>query len=450
MNDRCKNFLNRGKQAVDSSRLELALFMFKEALKADKTSFDARKNIRAIQIALSKQRNESSFSLKLKKLCKIFSLMKASKLISKGKGIEAMDVLEDLLDGNPFDCEYIEKMVEAAEVAKMLEVAAMTIEAVCASGVKDKNLLEKAATYYTLAKDYCKATETYKTILDTWPNDQRIVQLLKNAEAKKTMASGWDQNVGIQGGTRNLLANQKQAEQLDKKNKANLAPDDIDATAAEYIARILTNPNDINASRALARTYLKGKRFDDAIKVLEQTTSKTADPELDKMLSNAKLSKYDYELGFLDANSSKYAELKSQRDQFELDDLTARVERYPNDLHLRFELGSLYAKYEYYDEAIKHLQLAQKSPKDRLEALYLLAKCFIAKGQKDLGTMQLETAASAIPTMTDLKKKIVYELARCAEEDGNKEKAYSLYKDIYSNDVTFLDVEKRMMAMKAN
>ena len=84
--------------------------------------------------------------------------------------------------------------------------------------------------------------------------------------------------------------------------------------------------------------------------------------------------------------------MEGEKNQFVFDDLASRVERYPNDLHLRFELGKQYFTYGYYDDALTHLQLAQKSPKDRLWALYYLAMCFLSQGQNDMGVMQLETA----------------------------------------------------------
>ena len=73
--------------------------------------------------------------------------------------------------------------------------------------------------------------------------------------------------------------------------------------------------------------------------------------------------------------------------------------------------------------------------------------CFIKKGQRDMGVMQLETARDQLPTMDELKKKVVYQLGLCAEETGDIEKAYAYYKDIYSADVTFADLNERMLRL---
>jgi len=446
---RVQNFITRGKQSLECGKAFLSIEMFKQALALAPKSIEARKNLRAAQILAFKKNTPNVLSLKVKKLKTIFKQMKIKKLISAGNGLEAMRQAEELLAINPFDQDYIDLAVKAAECANLPEAAALTIEAAYySSSTNNRSLLEKVATYYTIAKNWSKAKAVYNKILESNPSDQRILQLLKNTEAQLTIASGWEQNAGKQGGTRDLLANPEQVAQLDKQNAAQLVGDDVDLAAKEYLQRLAANPSDMNASRALARIYLKAKRFQEAIKVLEKATAGTSDPELDKMLSGAKLSAFDAIIEERKKCNEDYATIQAERDQFELDDLMSRVERYPNDMHLRYELGSLQVKYEYYDEAIKHLQIAQKSPKDRLEALYLLAKCFIAKGQRDLGVMQLETAKDAIPTMTDLKKRVIYQLALCAEDSGDDKKAYELYKEIYSNDVTFEDVEGRLMTVK--
>ena len=371
-------------------------------------------------------------------------------MISQGRGLEALQQIETLLSYDPFDVDYIDKAIKAAEVAGLHEVAAMTIEAACDYGTKDSKLLEKAATYYTIAKHYDKVVEIYKKILTIEPMNQRIIQLLKNAEAQATIMSGWEQNAGKQGATMELLANPEQAKQLDRQGKANIVSEDANALASEYLQKISANPNDLNSYRALARIYLKSKQLDEAVDIMQKAIAiSKSDPEMDKMLSSAKIEKYNADIKMLEeeGNYDSANELVSERDQFMFDDLQSRVNRYPNDLHLRFQLGQLYFKFEYFDEAIEHLQLAQKSPKDRLDALYLLAMCFIKKQQVDLGVMQLETAASQIQTMTDLKKKILYQLGRCAEDAGKIEEAYNYYRDVYSTDISFEDLNERMLVL---
>ncbi len=445
---KAQNFTNRGRQALETGRYELAVDMLMEAVSAAPDILETRKLLRAAQIANFRKNGKAGFGAKLGYM---LARQKIMGLVKKGQGAEAMAEAEKLLVQNPLDPDNIEAAVKAAEAAGKSDHAAISIEAAYECSNKDPGLLERVATYYTMAKRWDKARDAYRKLSELKPGDQRIVQLLKNAEAQATMNSGWTETVGKKGGFQNLIANKEQAAKLDAANKAVVSGDDAELLIQEKIKQIEAEPKNMNARRALARIYIQGKRYYEAIDALQQAieVSGTMDPELDRMLSQTKVQYYDQQIDALRAEGQEEeaVNLEGEKNQFVFDDLAARVERYPNDLHLRYELGKQYFTYGYYDDALPHLQLAQKSPKDRLWALYYLAMCFLSQGQTDMGVMQLETARDAIPTMDDLKKKVVYQLGLCSEEAGDLEKAYQYYKDVYSSDVGFEDLSERMLAV---
>ena len=445
---KAQNFTNRGRQALETGRYELAVDMLMEAVSAASDILETRKLLRAAQIANFKKNGKVGFGAKLGYM---MARQKILGLVKKGKGVEAMAEAEKLLCQNPLDADNIEAAVKAAEAAGKAEHAAISVEAAYECSNKDPSLLERVATYYTMAKRWDKVRDAYQKLSEMKPGDQRVMQLLKNAEAQATMNSGWTETVGKKGGFQALIANKEQAAKLDAANKAVVTGDDAELLIQEKLKQIEAEPKNMNARRALARIYIQGKRFYEAIDVLQQAieVSGTMDPELDRMLSQTKVQYYDQQIEALRANGQEddAVAMEGEKNQFVFDDLAARVERYPNDLHLRFELGKQYFTYGYYDDALTHLQLAQKSPKDRLWALYYLAMCFLAQDQVDMGVMQLETARDAIPTMDDLKKKVVYQLGLCAESAGDLEKAYQYYKDVYSSDVGFEDLSERMLAV---
>ena len=445
---KAQNFTNRGRQALETGRYELAVDMLMEAVSAAPDILETRKLLRAAQIANFKKNGKVGFGAKLGYM---MARQKILGLVKKGKGVEAMAEAEKLLCQNPLDADNIEAAVKAAEAAGKAEHAAISVEAAYECSNKDPSLLERVATYYTMAKRWDKVRDAYQKLSEMKPGDQRVMQLLKNAEAQATMNSGWTETVGKKGGFQALIANKEQAAKLDAANKAVVTGDDAELLIQEKLKQIEAEPKNMNARRALARIYIQGKRFYEAIDVLQQAieVSGTMDPELDRMLSQTKVQYYDQQIEALRANGQEddAVAMEGEKNQFVFDDLAARVERYPNDLHIRFELGKQYFTYGYYDDALTHLQLAQKSPKDRLWALYYLAMCFLAQDQVDMGVMQLETARDAIPTMDDLKKKVVYQLGLCAEASGDLEKAYQYYKDVYSSDVGFEDLSERMLAV---
>ena len=445
---KAQNFTNRGRQALESGRFELAVDMLMEAVSAAPDVLETRKLLRAAQIANFRRNGKVGFGAKLGYM---MARQKIMGLVKKGQGAEAMAEAEKLLCQNPLDPDNIEAAVKAAECAGKTDHAAISVEAAYECSNKDPALLERVATYYQMAKNWTKARDAYQKLAEVKPGDQRILSLLKNTEAQATMNAGWEQTAGKKGGFQALIANKEQAKKLDAANKAVITGDDAEALIAEKLAQIEKEPKNMNARRALARLYNQNKRYEEAINCLNEAIQAAGamDPELDRMLSQTTVLYYDQliEQCRAEGNEEGVADLEGQKNQFVFDDLAQRVERYPNDLHLRYELGVQYFAYEYYDEALEHLQLAQKSPKDRLWALYYLAMCFLKKGQTDMAVMQLETARDAIPTMDDLKKKVVYQLGLCAEESGDLEKAYQYYKDVYSTDVGFADLSERMLAV---
>ena len=450
---KAQNLTNRGRQALEARRYELAVEMLSQALDCAPDLLETRRLLRAAQIAKFRQNPPSGFALKIQGLTNMGKRSKILSLAKKGQGAEAMAEAEKLLAINPLDADNIECAVKAAEAAGKPEAAAISIEAAYSCNQGDANLLERIAQYYMVAKRYDKARDAYVKLSQLKPGDQRVLQLLKNAEAQSTMSAGWSDTVGKKGGYQAILANQEQAKKINQANKAVVVGDDADAMIAEKLAQIEKEPNNLNFYRALARIYMQNKRFEEAVGILQRAqTVSQADPELDRMLSTVTTANYEYNVEQLrkEGRNEEADNLEAEKNQFVFDDLATRVERYPNDLHLRFELGYQYYIYgdadpSFYVEAVQHLQLAQKCPKDRLQALYYLAMCFLKKGQNDMAVMQLETARDQIPTMDDLKKKVVYQLGLCAEEGGDLEKAYNYYKDVYTHDVTFGDLSERML-----
>ena len=430
---KAQNFTNRGRQALESGRYELAVDMLMEAVAAAPDILETRKLLRAAQIANFKKNGKAGFGAKMGYM---LARNKIMGLVKKGQGAEAMAEAEKLLCQNPLDADNIEAAVKAAEAAGKTDHAAISVEAAYECSNKDPALLERVATYYQMAKNWDKARDAYQKLSEIKPGDQRIMQLLKNTEAQATMNAGWEQTAGKKGGFQALIANKEQAKKLDQANKAVITGDDADALIAEKLQQIEKEPKNMNARRALARLYIQNKRYYEAVECLQAAIE-----------AAGAMDHQQIELLRQNGQEDEAVQMEADKNQFVFDDLASRVERYPNDLHLRYLLGVQYYTYEYYDEALEHLQLAQKSPKDRLWALYYLAMCFLKKEQTDMAVMQLETARDAIPMMDDLKKKVVYQLGLCAEAQGDLEKAYQYYKDVYSTDVGFEDLSERMLAV---
>jgi tetratricopeptide (TPR) repeat protein len=442
-----QNFYKKGVTAFERGNLDIAIDMLMQCVTLSPGFSLARKFLRAAQITKFKREKKSRLATQMQEFGSMLARAKISALQKGGKLEAALVECEKLLSRNPLHSLNVELAVEIAEASGHADAALFTVESAYENNPDDMKLLRRVAEFYMKVGDYTKARDAYAKLNAFLPNDQQIFKQLKDAEARVTMAAGWEETSGKKDGYRDLIANKDQAAKLDMKAKSVQSGSDAEALIDEAKQRIAAEPNNLNFYRALARVYLQNKRFNEAVQTLEDARKiNAADPELDRAITQAKISAFEAKIDELKAagNAAEAADLEGEMNQFVFDDLSARVQRYPNDLKLRFELGVLYFKYEYFDEAIGQLQMAQRSPKERVESLFYLAKCFAKKGQRDMAVMQLETANEQLEIMDDLKKKVVFELGVLAEESGDYEKAFSFYKDVYGADIGFEDIGVRM------
>ncbi|MEA2069196.1 MAG: tetratricopeptide repeat protein, partial [Verrucomicrobiota bacterium] len=121
-----------------------------------------------------------------------------------------------------------------------------------------------------------------------------------------------------------------------------------------------------------------------------------------------------------------------------------QVERYPNDLQLKFDYGKLLFENGSHTEAIQQFQLAQRNPQRRIRALFFLAKAFEAKGQLAIAREQLESALPEALVMDESKKELLYELGGLCEASGDAPKAEQCFREIYAVDIGYKDVAAKV------
>jgi len=442
-----QNFFNKGVAAFERGNLDIAIDLLMQCVTLAPGFSRARKFLRAAQIARFKREKKGKLAAQMQEFSAMMLRMKIAAQQKAGKIEAALLECERLLTMNPLHPQNVELLVEIADAAGHPDASLFTIEAAYENNPDDMKLLRRVADYYMTVGEYAKARDAYSKLNAYLPNDQTIFKALKDAEARVTMAAGWEEAAGKKDAYRDLIANKDQAKKLDMQAKAVVAGSDAEALIEEAKERIAKEPGNLNAYRALARLYSQNKRYDEAVATIEDARKvNPADPELDRALTQAKIASYESRIEALKAAGDEAGahNMEIEMNQFVFDDLASRVQRYPNDLKLRFELGMQYYKYEYFDDAIAQFQMSQRSPKERVESLYYLAKCFSKKGQRDMAVMQLETANDQLPIMDDLKKKVIFELGCLAEESGDFEKAFNYYKDVYAADIGYEDIGARM------
>ena len=101
---KAQNFANRGRQALETGRYDLAVEMLMEAVSAAPDILETRKLLRTAQVANFRKNGKVGFGAKLGYM---MARQKIMGLVKKGKGDEAMAEAEKLLCQNPLDADNI-------------------------------------------------------------------------------------------------------------------------------------------------------------------------------------------------------------------------------------------------------------------------------------------------------------------------------------------------------
>ena len=232
---------------------------------------------------------------------------------------------------------------------------------------------------------------------------------------------------------------------------------DWDRAIQDYDQAIRHNPNDAAAFRNRGDAHLEKQQFDRALGYYERIKSTegggAADASLDAGMAQTMSRKFDFEISQLDPAAPDYAEksakLQTDKQAYQLEECRKRVERYPNDLQIRFELGKLYFQNGKIGEAIQEFQKSRANPNRKIQSLSYLGQCFAKRNMNDLAIRTFEEAIKDKPVLDEEKKELVYNLACVLEKTGKREEAIKQFEQIYAVDIGYKDVASKVDAFYA-
>jgi tetratricopeptide (TPR) repeat protein len=445
-----RDLFNKGFAAFERGNLDYAIDLLSSCVEKEPGFLQARKFLRSAEIQKMKQDGkDSSFSHMLTGVTSLPAYTKVVAMLKAGKAAEALSAAEGLLRKDPLNGKFIKVHAEAALAANYPEIAIQTLEVARDNMPDDPFIIGWLGELYQKVGRTRAARDCFEKLCEICPNDPTVIKALKDAIAVDAMSSGKWEEVAEKGGTyQDMIRDKKEAGLLEKEAKAVKTEKDTDALIADTLEKIKAEPQNINYYRALARLYSDKKQFDDAIGTLDKAIAMSpGDPELDSMMNQTRTARFDHEIELMEAGGSDAATVDAkrfERETYVFENLQERVQRYPNDLKLRYEWGVKLFENDYVNEAIQQFQLSQRSPKHRSRTLYYLAMCFKQKKQYDMAIEQLKKAASEMSSMDDTKKDILYELGVILEATGKVSEAAEYYKQVYQVDIGYKDIAKKI------
>jgi tetratricopeptide (TPR) repeat protein len=439
----------KGMTAFERKNFDYAIAIFNQVLAQEPGFFDCRQ---ALRVSQHKKCGSGSTFFK-----KMLSGAGSSPLLAKAQmqkdPLETIKTVEQVLNSDPNSMAAHKLLANAALSADLPKTAVLSLEIVTKNAPKDDEAQKDLARAYSAAGQGEKAEMVMAELMRQHPGDLRLADELKDISARKTLAEGgYDALSSGTGSYRDILKDKDRAVAMEQEGRQVKTDDVAQLHIAKLEAELAHEPNNLKKLRSVAELYVQKKEYDRALETYQRIIDKegSSDSSLQKEIAETMIKKLNHAIAQLDPQAPDYAEksaqLKTERDNYLLSEIRQRVERYPGDLGIRFELAELLFNLGKFSEAAPEFQKAQANPHKRLQAMSYLGQCFAALGRNDMAARQLQNALKEKLTFDDEKKEMMYALAGVFEKMGKPNEADDLYKQIYEVDMSFKDVTAKVEA----
>jgi len=450
----------KGSEAVQRENVDYAISLFNQALEKEPAFYEGRKALRAAQFKKAGSSGGGFFKKMLSGAGSSPQIAKAKLALGKNPG-EAMAIAEQILNGDPNNSSAHRIIVDAAQALELPGTAALSYETLVKNSPKDRNLAIEFAQALAAAGDVTASENNRgeKILMDLLrdnPNDGDLNQALKNLSARKTMdQGGYGALEKGEGSFRDILKNKAEANSLEQQNRVVKTEDTTERLIGEYETRLHTEPNNLKLVRSLAELYTQKKEFEKALELYARIKNSEMgnDPSLETAIVNTTVKRFDHQIASLNPLDADHAEqaarLQAEKFDFQMAEGQKRIEKYPTDLLIRFEMGVLYFQAGKINEAMQEFQKARGNQNKRLAAMGYLAQCYGRKKMFDMAARTLQEVIKEKTGFDDEKKELVYSLGCMLENMGKKEEAIEQFKTIYEMDLGYKDVAAKVDAYYA-
>jgi len=439
----------RAKEAANRQNDDYAMELMCQLLELEPAFLEARLLLSAVQ--KRKFQNAGMLARKMAGMSATPAALKAQATLKKNPA-QALAEATRVLNSDPVNATALTVLADAAMAMDLPETAGFALETLRQAKPNDVKVLKQLGELYTNTGENEKAFRAYEQVLKIKPDDADAFKAMKDATAKGALKKGgWEQ----EGSYRDKMKDQEEAKALEQESRVVKSEEMLANLIAEAEEKLRKEPTNLAVARQLGRLYAQNNDFEGALHMFHQILERQgSDPALEKEITDTQLRRIEADIAAKEAQlqqapdnaalKQEVAAAREARDKFILEECEKRVERYPNDLGFRFELGELYFQRENVKGAIQQFQLAIKNPQLRVKVLNYLGQCFLKQKLVDIAIRQFTTASTEIPGMDDTKKEVLYNLGVAYDAKGDKEKASECYQQIYEVDMAYKDVAKRL------
>ncbi|HUE37721.1 MAG TPA: hypothetical protein VMO20_10040 [Candidatus Acidoferrum sp.] len=446
-----RTLYTKAQEAAQRDNGDYAIALYNQVLEKEPGFFEGRKALRAEQFKKAGARG--GFFKKMLSGAGSSPLVAKAQVVLRTNPANALAIGEQILNTDPNSSAGHKIIVEAAKALELPRTAVLSYDTLVKNSPKDVDLAIEFARACADAGDSKKGERHLMDLQRDNPANGELNQALKDLSARKTLdEGGYAALEGGKGSYRDILKNKQEAITLEQEKRTVKNEDVNDKLIREYESRLETDPNNLKVVRSLAEIYTEKKQFDKAFELYDRVKNSEMgnDPTLDQAIAKLKLKQFDQQIEQLNPfgpdHAAQVEQLKAQKLEFQVAECQKRVEKYPTDSAIRFEMGVLYFQIGKYSEAIQEFQKAQQNPHKRLSAMGYLAQCYAKKKMYDFAARTFENAIKEKLVFDEEKKELIYNLAGVLATMGKKAEEIEQLKLIYDVDSGYKDVAARVEA----
>ncbi len=441
-----REIYNRAMDAGRKKNWDYAIDLMLNVLEKEPMLQPARQELRKFETGKS---DSMGFMSKLSARISASFKVPKIKILAKKDPIKAIMKCEKLLGKYLYNGTVLNTLADISVAQGAYFIGIEALEIIHDKHPKNESNLRKLAGYYKDTKDGMAHLRIFQEIGNLHPNDLTVQGEVRSALAFSTMhKANWEK----EGSTYEKVKDRENA--VSEQIAEGSLHDDKQATLlVEKYTKELEEKESSDVRRRLAEAYIMLKDYEKAIEQLNiiQENNGTMDPAIDKLIEAAYIANIDANIKELTQNPDQYeepeeqlADLRQHRSQYRFKRALDRVERYPNDTQLRYDLAVIYFENENIDEALEEFQKARKNPQRKRSCMVYIGRCFEHKKQFDMAVDQFSEAIAEMEDMSKEKMEALYYLGVAYESLEDNDKALSCFKEIYQNNVNYKDVAEKI------
>lgn len=449
----------KGNEAMQAENWDFAVKMYGQSVTFVPENLMYRQVLRGSERKKYKGNGTGAGKIAKLGLIKVRTRIKKARMSKEIDWEKIAKAAEDGLLVNPWDAHLNFELGVACRELGCNEIARFALEDAVKNEADNKDYIRTLAALLQGLGEYSASRTLWERVYKLDPTDGEARSKMTHVDAESVMDRGGYEKADNTRDVKQTAYDLDRPQQSKMPESADGPGVSAEADIQRAIRKDETNPDNYVK---LAALYKSEKRYDEATSTLRTALDVSGgdqnirefveDAELDQLRHNFELAREAVRSDGEDGTARKNATgLRKELWQREVTIFESRIERYPKDSHLKFELSKRFMQAKQYPKSIPLLQQCTADKRLECDVLLSLGKCFISVNKESLGRRQLEKVVEIVDSVdrAEIFKEAHYLLGRLCEKAGQHEQAEDHYNEVIGSEYGYRDALARLEKLQS-